>query len=119
MALRARSWFVPLLDGQPYIDKPILFHWLQIVAMKVFGETELAVRLPSALAALALFWTTRRLGTVLFGAAVGEWASVMFATIPATFMLASIGLFDMVSSSARRAALPDARRGRRGARTGA
>jgi hypothetical protein len=27
--LRAHSWFVPLLDGQPYIDKPILFHWLR------------------------------------------------------------------------------------------
>jgi len=97
--LRARSWFVPLLDGQAYIDKPILFHWLQIAGMQVFGETEFAVRLPSAIAALALFWTTRRLGAALFGAAVGEWAAIMFATIPATFMLASIGLFDMVFSA--------------------
>ena len=94
--LRAGNWLVPLLDGHPYIDKPILFHWLQGAAMTLLGPTEFAVRLPSALAALALFWTTRRTGRVLFGESVGEWGAVMVATIPATFALASIGLFDMV-----------------------
>src|SRR3954447_18053157 len=57
--LRAGSWLVPLLDGRPYIDKPILFHWLQAACMWVLGEIEFAIRLPSALAAMALFWTTR------------------------------------------------------------
>jgi 4-amino-4-deoxy-L-arabinose transferase-like glycosyltransferase len=27
--LHSGSWMVPLLDGQPFIDKPVLFHWLQ------------------------------------------------------------------------------------------
>jgi 4-amino-4-deoxy-L-arabinose transferase-like glycosyltransferase len=94
--LRAHSWLVPLLDGHPYIDKPILFHWLQGASMLLLGPSEFAVRLPSALAALALFWTTRRAGIRMFGESVGEWGAVMFATIPATFMLASIALFDMV-----------------------
>jgi 4-amino-4-deoxy-L-arabinose transferase-like glycosyltransferase len=93
--LRAGNWLVPLLDGQPYIDKPILFHWLQGAAMTLLGPTEFAVRLPSALAALALFWTTRRAGIAMFGETVGEWGALMFATIPATFMLSSIGLLDM------------------------
>src|SRR5262249_39843830 len=97
--LRAGNWLVPLLDGQPYIDKPILFHWLQGAAMTVLGQTEFAARLPSALAALALFWTTRRVGIVLFGEAVGEWGALMFATIPSTFMLASVGLFDLIFSA--------------------
>ncbi len=97
--LRSGSWLVPLLDGHPYIDKPILFHWLQGAAMWLLGETEFAVRLPSALAALAQFWTTRRAGIALFGEQVGEWGAVMFATIPATFALASIGLFDMTFSA--------------------
>src|SRR5262245_23426895 len=97
--LRAGSWLVPLLDGQPFIDKPILFHWLQGAAMWLLGETELAARMPSALAAIALFWTTRRAGVVMFGQVVGEWGALMFATIPATFALASIGLFDMIFSA--------------------
>jgi len=92
----ARNWLVPLLDGVPYIDKPVLFHWMQGLSVWLIGETEFATRLPSALAAIALFWTTRWLGKQLYGETVGEWGALMFATIPITFALASIGFFDMV-----------------------
>jgi 4-amino-4-deoxy-L-arabinose transferase-like glycosyltransferase len=94
--LQSHSWLVPLLDGQPFIDKPVLFHWLQGLSMTLLGDTEFAVRLPSAIAAIALFAATRRLGILLFGETVGEWGAIMFATIPATFALSSIGLLDMV-----------------------
>jgi 4-amino-4-deoxy-L-arabinose transferase-like glycosyltransferase len=94
--LQGGSWLVPLLDGLPFIDKPVLFHWLQGASIALFGESELAARLPSALSAVALFGITRWVGTALFGATVGEWGAIMFATIPATFALASIGLLDMV-----------------------
>jgi 4-amino-4-deoxy-L-arabinose transferase-like glycosyltransferase len=94
--IHSGSWLVPLLDGQPYIDKPVLFHWLQGLSMLAFGETEFAGRLPSAVAAIALFAATRRLGTALFSREVGEWGAIMFATIPATFALASVAIFDMV-----------------------
>lgn len=94
--LHSSSWLVPLLDGHPYIDKPVLFHWLQGLSMMALGETELAGRLPSAIAAIALFAGIRRIGAALFDRQVGEWGAIMFATIPATFALSSIGLFDMV-----------------------
>ncbi len=90
------GWLVPLLDGTPFIDKPILFHWLQGFSILLLGETEFAARLPSAIAALALFGVTRWVGTVLFGATVGEWGAIMFATIPATFVLSSMAILDMV-----------------------
>jgi 4-amino-4-deoxy-L-arabinose transferase-like glycosyltransferase len=94
--LHSGSWLVPLLDGKPYIDKPVLFHWLQGASVALLGQSEFAARVPSALAALSLFATTRWVGTALFGAEVGEWGAIMFATVPATFALASIALFDMV-----------------------
>jgi 4-amino-4-deoxy-L-arabinose transferase-like glycosyltransferase len=94
--LRSGSWLVPLLDGRPYIDKPVLFHWFQGASVWLLGETEFAARLPSAVAALALFGVVRWAGTVLVGAETGEWGAIMFATIPATFALSSIALFDMV-----------------------
>ena len=50
--LQRGSWLVPLLDGKPFIDKPVLFHWLQALSVAVIGETEFAARLPTALAAL-------------------------------------------------------------------
>lgn len=94
--IRAGNWLVPLLDGVPFIDKPFLFHWLQGAAFTLLGESEFAARLPSALACVALFAITRWLGKALFNTAVGEWGAVMFATVPATFALASIGLLDML-----------------------
>jgi 4-amino-4-deoxy-L-arabinose transferase-like glycosyltransferase len=94
--LRAGNWMIPLLDGLPYIDKPVLFHWLQGIAISVIGETEAAMRLPSAFAAIALFWVTRWTGEQLFDERIGVRAWLMLATLPLTFMLGSIGVFDMV-----------------------
>ena len=94
--LRAGNWMMPLLDGLPYIDKPVLFHWLQGLAIAVLGETETAMRLPSAFAALLLFWITRWMGRELFDERTGVRAWIMLATMPLTFVLGSIGLFDMV-----------------------
>jgi 4-amino-4-deoxy-L-arabinose transferase-like glycosyltransferase len=94
--LHSGSWLVPLLDGKPFIDKPVLFHWLQGVSVLLLGETEFAARLPSALSAIGLFAMTRWVGTVLFTEEVGSLGAVMFATIPATFALSSIAIFDMV-----------------------
>jgi 4-amino-4-deoxy-L-arabinose transferase-like glycosyltransferase len=94
--LQAGNWMVPLLDGLPYIDKPVLFHWLQGLAIAMLGETETAMRLPSALAAIALFWVTGWAGAQLFDERVGVRGWLMLATLPLTFMLGSIGVFDMV-----------------------
>ena len=94
--LHAGNWMIPLLDGLPYIDKPVLFHWLQGLAIAMLGETETAMRLPSAIAAIALFWLTRWTGAQLFDERVGVRAWLMLATMPLTFLLGSIGVFDMV-----------------------
>jgi 4-amino-4-deoxy-L-arabinose transferase-like glycosyltransferase len=93
--MRARSWFVPLLDDAPLIDKPVLFHWFQMLFVEVFGPSELAMRLPSAIAAIALILTTWWAGTKLLGKGVGDRAAMMFATLPITFALSSVGIFDM------------------------
>src|SRR4051812_43676527 len=94
--LHSGSWLVPLLDGKPLIDKPVLFHWLQGASVLLLGETEFAARLPTALAAIGLFALTRWVGAALFSAEIGSLGAVMFATIPATFALSSIAIFDMV-----------------------
>ena len=56
------QWLVTKHDGQPDLwnTKPPLMIWLQVLSMQALGYSELAVRLPAALAALAtvlmLFW---------------------------------------------------------------
>ncbi len=97
--MRARQWLVPLLEGRPYIDKPVLYHWLQTISVALFGESALALRLPGACAAVALFATVRWAGTQFFGATSGNRAAAMFATLPLTFALASVAVFDMEYSA--------------------
>src|SRR5689334_13634731 len=94
--LHSGNWLVPLLDGKPFIDKPVLFHWLQGASVLLLGETEFAARLPTALSAVGLFGIVRWVGTALFDDEIGSLGAIMFATIPATFALASIAIFDMV-----------------------
>jgi 4-amino-4-deoxy-L-arabinose transferase-like glycosyltransferase len=46
----AGSWVVPLLNGQPYLEKPPLMHWTALVLMSVTGRlSEALIRMPSAL----------------------------------------------------------------------
>ena len=57
------NYITPQKDGEPRYDKPVLIYWLQALSAKLLGFNELALRLPSALAAslwvLALWYFVR------------------------------------------------------------
>lgn len=54
--LHTHNWLIPTYGYQPdlWSTKPPLMIWLQALSIKAFGINELAVRLPSALAAFTL-----------------------------------------------------------------
>jgi 4-amino-4-deoxy-L-arabinose transferase-like glycosyltransferase len=58
------DWVTPRLWGTPWFEKPVLYYWMAGIAMRLFGVSEFAARLPSALAALlavaAIKWTALR-----------------------------------------------------------
>jgi 4-amino-4-deoxy-L-arabinose transferase-like glycosyltransferase len=58
------DWITPRLWGAPWFEKPVLYYWAAGAAMRIFGVSEFAARLPSALAALlavvAVAWTALR-----------------------------------------------------------
>jgi len=43
------DWVTPVLGGQPWLEKPPLYYWQTMVAYSVFGVSDWAARLPSAL----------------------------------------------------------------------
>lgn len=62
------DWLLPHLNGALYIAKPPLFYWLGAAAAALLGGAdEWAVRLPSALAALAALWAVYRMALKQFG----------------------------------------------------
>ena len=55
------DWITPFFNGETRFDKPALIYWCQAIAYAIIGVNEWAVRLPSAIAAIAvislLFYT--------------------------------------------------------------
>lgn len=60
------DWITPYFNGETRFDKPPLIYWLMAIGYKLLGVNAWAVRLPSALAAIALtllcFYTLRYFG---------------------------------------------------------
>jgi 4-amino-4-deoxy-L-arabinose transferase-like glycosyltransferase len=74
------DWVTPRLYGKPWFEKPPLFYWGAAASFKVFGVSEAAARLPSAisalLATLALAWLALR----LYGAETARWLLLLLPT---------------------------------------
>ncbi len=65
--LLSSDLFHPAINHVVYFDKPLLTYWLILpFALLSGGVNEAAVRLPSALAALAALWGTMRLARELY-----------------------------------------------------
>src|SRR4030043_131728 len=75
------NWILPHLNGEIYAEKPPLFFWLVNLSTFFTGEnTELANRLPSALAGLITILLTFLFGERLFHTRVGFLSSLVLAT---------------------------------------
>ena len=42
------DWVTPTLGGKPWLEKPVLYYWQAILAYSVFGVSDWAARMPSA-----------------------------------------------------------------------
>ena len=60
------DYFLPYVNGKIYSDKPILYFWAQILSLRLFGESEAAVRLPGLMFGLLGAATTGLLAWRLF-----------------------------------------------------
>ena len=92
-----QGWLTPRLGGQPWFDKPPLFYWLTALSMRLFGVSELAARLPSALEAVGLVAVTYALARRAFPETprAGLWAGFVLATCVQFLILARAAVTDM------------------------
>jgi 4-amino-4-deoxy-L-arabinose transferase len=89
------DWVSPHFNGVRYFEKPVLGHWLNALSLAAFGENAFAVRLPVALAtglaALMVFWLTRR----FLAGSTAVLATGIFLT---TFLVAGVGTFALLDA---------------------
>jgi 4-amino-4-deoxy-L-arabinose transferase-like glycosyltransferase len=92
--LASDDWWAPYYNEQPFFDKPVLFHQLQGLAMRVVSDPELAARLVPASAALGLAAITVWFGAAMFTAEVAIVSGLILMANPAVFGLARYAILD-------------------------
>ena len=87
--LASGSWLTPSLNGVPYLDKPHLIYWLNLIAYKLLGVSDWVARIPTLAISLGEIWVTYLLGRRLLGQKA--------AWLGAFVLLSSIGFCAMHS----------------------
>jgi len=95
------DWVVPTLNGRPYLEKPPLFYALGALVCRLFGTFQpWALRLPSALLAMAAsLWTcflAWRVGSIR----AAHWAGFTLATSYLFFEVGQTAVVDMTLTAA-------------------
>lgn len=89
------DFIVPRLNGDYRLDKPPLIYWFQVISFDLFGESDFAVRLPSAFFAALSGVVTCIFASRIYGARIGLWAGILFATSLQVFIHARAAVADM------------------------
>ena len=92
--LNAGSLAVPLLDGQPYYDKPPLFYWAVAGSYRVFGTSIPAARLIPALAVFATILLAYGIGRKTLGETTAWRGALLLAFAPGLVGMGRLLLLD-------------------------
>jgi 4-amino-4-deoxy-L-arabinose transferase-like glycosyltransferase len=92
--LLCSSWVVPILQGEPYLDKPPLMYWLIAGSYQVFGITPWAARLVPAVCVHLTILAVYLLGRRSIGERGAFWAAVLLSVAPGFIGVARLLLLD-------------------------
>jgi 4-amino-4-deoxy-L-arabinose transferase-like glycosyltransferase len=89
------DYVVPHFNNQLRLDKPPFAYWAQVASYKIFGESDLAARFPSTIAAALIALVIFAWGTRLGSERAGWWAALIFTLSLQTFLHAKAAVADM------------------------
>ena len=94
--LATGSYITPRLNGSPWFEKPPLMYWIAATGYKLFGDSETAARLPSALGATICVFFIYWCGRKLWNSETGLLSGVVAATSIGSFAFARAASMDML-----------------------
>ena len=89
------DWVTPYADGVRFLEKPPLTYWVTAASLRLLGPSEFALRLPTALAVLALVWVVARMAQRAAGAGAGLAAGLCTAFSVGTCLFTREALHDV------------------------
>jgi 4-amino-4-deoxy-L-arabinose transferase-like glycosyltransferase len=94
MVLR-HDYVTPTFLGEPFLDKPILFFWVEAFSLRAFGMNEAAVRLPPLLFGALGMLSVALLGAAIFGLNVGLVAGIVYGTMVLPVAISNVAVHDI------------------------
>jgi hypothetical protein len=85
---------VPVLQGEPYLDKPPLLYWLVAASYRLFGVGDAAARLPSAVAVHLCILLTYLLGRRVVGERAAFRGALLLGLAPGFVSVGRLLLID-------------------------
>jgi 4-amino-4-deoxy-L-arabinose transferase-like glycosyltransferase len=92
------DFLAPRINGLPFMDKPFLYFSFGAVSIRLLGNSELAVRLPSVVCGWAMILLTAWFSSRLFGRDTAWVAGVACATTALTVVFSRTVIFDIMLS---------------------
>lgn len=89
------DFITPRVNGVVFLDKPILYYWLEALSIALFGVKEWAVRLFPALLGIIGCLATYVSGRLLFDRRTGILSALILATTPLYFIGAHYANLDL------------------------
>ncbi len=89
------DWIIPHLNGLAYIEKPPLQYWATALSLRVFGATEFAARLYTAVCALATVVAVWVLARRLWGQAAAWRAAAVLGSMLLFLCMGQLLTLDM------------------------
>lgn len=94
--VQSGDWLSPQIYGRYWFDKPALFYWLTALSFKLFGFTEFAARLFSALFGLAGLGLAAYGGARLYGERAGFCSGLLLLGSAEFFLISKSVITDAV-----------------------
>lgn len=89
------NYLLPQVNYAPFFEKPILIYWLIAASYKLFGISEFAARLPSALSAMATIASTYILLRKLTSRSIAAMSAAIMSSGVLFVVIGHVALTDM------------------------
>ncbi len=99
------DWITPHLGEYPWFEKPVLLYWMMSLCFAIFGVTEFAARLPSAVSALACVFLTYNTVKKVAGETIGLFCATILGTSAFLVGFSHAASFDMILTTCVTASL--------------
>lgn len=93
--LNRRSWITPYFDSHPWMEKPPLFMWIEMLMFRFFGASETSARMLGAVCGVLAIWLTFEIGRRLMGDCGGTAAALILLTNGYFLFVSRFGSIDM------------------------